>query len=130
MNEQPVPRSDEERSLQRFRPYRNGEVRFNTKGAYVRYADYERLQRAVSHLFSHWDQVSQTLEPCGTTFSELRQAMFEFRDWRQAFDHREPIPGVCTCYGFEGDNNDCSRHGGHAFPTNDAAMIRDNGDAR
>ncbi len=115
-----IPMAEER--AQRFRPYRDGQVRLNPKGCYVRWQDYERLREALAKIVTDGDYTA----PEGMT-RLAKEALGGNIDWDPVFRGTSDYQG-CSCYGYEGDSNDCRQHGGHKYP-NEASMIRDNGDA-
>lgn len=131
----------QKRVVQRFRPYSvhshgggPGEVRLNPKGLYVRWEDYERLRGALEMLWPglvldlrHADADDDT-DAMRSRIQTVQEALSHRTDWDHVFRGTSDYQG-CSCYGYEGDNNNCKCHGGHEYP-NEASMIRDNGDAR
>ena len=113
----------EEIIVQRFRPYcchahdgHDGQVRLNAKGMYVRWQDYERLRDALLTLYPglvldlRYAEMDNDYDAMRARIQTIQEALNHHTDWDQVFHHTAP-ESQCSCYGYEGDDKKCPKHG-------------------
>lgn len=113
----------DEQVVQRFRPYcchahggHDGQVRLNPKGMYVRWQDYERLRDALQVLLPglvldlRYASDDDDKDAMRARVQTVEEALFHRIDWDQVF-RGTSVASDCSCYGHEGDNRKCPKHG-------------------
>jgi hypothetical protein len=110
-------------AVQRFRPYcchlhggHDGQVRLNPKGMYVRWQDYERLRDALLTLYPglvldlRYAEMYDDKDAMRARIETVEEALSCRIDWDQIFRHAS-TESECSCYGYEGDDTKCPKHG-------------------